>query len=65
MTFMWMHGLSRDIERLVGKEVYNQYGQEILDCLKRDCSEHWDIVRYPDDEEIIAVANAIIDYHNK
>ena len=65
MKFMWMHGLARDIEKLAGKEVYDKYGQEILDCLERDCWEHGELVRNPDDEEIMAVVNAIIDYYNK
>ena len=65
MSFMWMYGLARDIERLAGKEVYKQYGQEIIDCLKRVCREDdWEL-RSPADEEIIEVVNAVIEYHNK
>jgi hypothetical protein len=62
---MWMYGLARDIERLVGKEAYLKYGQEIIDCLRDDCEMDDHEMRYPSDEEIIAVVNEIVGYHNK
>lgn len=65
MSFMWMYGLARDIERLAGKEVYNKYGQEIIDYLRCDCEMDDHEMRYPSDEEIIAVINEIVGYYKK
>lgn len=65
MSFMWMYGLARDIERLAGKEVYQKYGQAIIDYLKDDCEMDNHEMRYPDDDEIIASVKSIIAYYNK
>jgi hypothetical protein len=63
MSFMWMYGLARDIERLAGVEIYKKYGQEIMECLKRDCSENWRVVRYPDDQEILDTIKDIVNFY--
>ena len=60
----WMCCTARDIERLGGEEVYKQYGQQILDYLKSQCSENWEIVRYPEDEEVVKAINEIVEYYN-
>lgn len=65
MSFMWMYGLARDIERLAGKEVYTKYGQDIIDCLKRICRDDDGELISPSDEEIIDVANAIVNYYKE
>ena len=65
MSFMWMYGLARDIERLTGKEIYQKYGQEIIDCLKHDCEMDDHEMRYPDDDEIITAVKSIVAYYNK
>ena len=65
MSFMWMYGLARDIERLAGKEVYAKYGQDIIDCLKRDCRDDDGELVSPSDEEIIDVVNAIVNYYKE
>lgn len=63
MSFMWMYGLARDIERLAGKEIYNKYGQEIIECLKQDCSENWVVVRSPDDQEILDTIEDVVNFY--
>ena len=45
--------VAQDIKKFVGEEIYKQFGQEIIDYLMSKCSEDFDIVRYPDDEEVI------------
>ena len=46
-------GLSNDIRRLAGDEVYDKIGQDVMDTLLARCSSNCKIVRYPDDEEIL------------
>ena len=65
MSFMWMYGLAIDIERLAGKEIYHQYGQEIIDCLKSSCRDDDGELISPEDDKIIKVVNAVVDYHSK
>lgn len=62
MSFMWMYGVARDIERLEGKEFYQQHGQEVIDYLK----PHWSVEEAsPEDEEIIEAINKVKEYHAK
>ena len=66
MSFMWIYGLARDIERLAGKEFYEQYGQEVIDYLKQEFSPHWSVEEIsPEDEEIVKAINKIKEYHAK
>lgn len=52
-------GLSNDIRRLAGDEVYDKIGQDVMDTLLARCSEHFEVVRYPDDEEILEVISKL------
>ena len=52
-------GLSNDIRRLAGDEGYDKIGQDIMDTLLARCSEHFEVVRYPDDEEILEAINEL------
>lgn len=47
--------VAQDIKRLAGEEFYKQYGQYVIDCVMTRCSEGLDIVRYPEDEEVLKV----------
>ena len=51
--------MSNDIRRLAGDEVYDKIGQDVMDTLLARCSSNFEIIRYPDDEEIIAVINEL------
>lgn len=47
--------MSNDIRRLAGDAVYDKIGKDVMDTLLARCFEHFEVVRYPDDEEILAV----------
>lgn len=48
-------GISNDIRRLAGDEIYDKIGQVAMDTLLARCSNGAEIVRYPDDEEIFEI----------
>ena len=58
---MWqlMRYIAQQIRALGGEDVYKQYGQQMIDSIKANCTENFgtEIVRYPEDEEIIEVIN--------
>lgn len=43
----------KDIVRFAGEEVYKQIGQQVIDALINLCSENFEIVRFPEDEEVL------------
>lgn len=65
MSFHWMRCVAQDIRKMAGDEIYQRYGQEIIDCLKRTCSENFEIARYPDDDEIGKAIEKAILHNNK
>lgn len=58
---MWhlMRYVAQQIRALGGEDVYKQYGQQMIDSIVSKCTENFgmEIVRYPEDEEIIEVIN--------
>ena len=58
---MWhlMRYIAQRIRVLGGEDVYKQYGQQMIDNIKANCTENFgtEITRYPDDEEIIESIN--------
>lgn len=58
---MWhlMGYIKQQIHKLGGSEVYQQYGQPMVDYVVDKCTMHFGtaIVKYPDDEEIIETIN--------
>ena len=63
MSFMFLHSVSQRIRELAGNDVYHKYGDEILECIKRDCYENGEEVRYPEDAEILVLADDIISFY--
>ena len=59
---MWhlMRYIAQQIRVLGGEDVYKQYGQQMIDSIKANCTENFgtEITRYPEDEEIVEVINA-------
>lgn len=58
-SWQWMCCVSEDIKRLAGKEFYYEHGQKVMNILRRNCSENFEIVSYPEDEEILAVIKEV------
>ena len=45
--------VKQDIIRFAGEEVYAPIGQQVIDALRNKCSENFELVRFPEDEEVI------------
>lgn len=50
---------AQDIERLVGQAVYRHIGQRTIYALQLLCSDSFGIVRYANDEDILATIDEI------
>ena len=46
--------LKQDIIDLTDEDTYDAYGQDIMAVLECMCSDLFEIVRYPNEEEILA-----------
>lgn len=47
--------LRQDIIDLTDEDTYDAYGQDVMAILECLCSENFEIVRYPSEEEILEV----------
>ena len=54
-------GLKQDIIQLAGQDVYDAYGQDVMAILECLCTENFEIVRYPNEEEILNVIKEVQD----
>lgn len=48
-------GVKDDIINLSNQETYDKYGQQILDILMNMCSENFEVVRWPEEQEVLDV----------
>lgn len=47
--------LQQDIINLTDEDTYHAYGQDVMAVLECMCSENFEIVRYPSEEDILEV----------
>ena len=52
--------VAQQIEKIAGKEFYKRHGKEVIDIIMAKCEYNFEIVRYPEDEEIVEVINEVI-----
>lgn len=45
--------LKQDIIDLTDEDTYHAYGQDVMAVLECECSDFFNIVRYPSEEEIL------------
>lgn len=60
MKWIFCMYIAQQIKKIAGKEVYEKYGQKIIDSITARCEENFEIVRYPEDDEILEVINEVI-----
>ena len=53
--------LQQDIIDLTDEDTYHAYGQDVMAVLECLCSENFEIVRYPSEEEILEVIKEVQD----
>lgn len=59
MSWNFCQYVAQQIEEIAGEEFYKKHGQEVLGLLMIQCEENFDIVRYPEDEEILILIEKI------
>lgn len=50
---------AEDIKRLAGEEIYKQIGQRVIYVLQVRCSENFELVRYANDDDVLAVIDLV------
>lgn len=53
--------LQQDIIDLTDEDTYHTYGQDVMAVLECLCSENFEIVRYPSEEEILEIIAEVQD----
>ena len=50
---------AQDIKRLAGEYVYKQIGQRVIYVLQIRCSENFELVKYADDDDVLATITLV------
>ena len=51
--------VAQQIELLYGPDIYHACGQDAIDILMTWCEENFEVIRYPDDDEIVEVIDRL------
>lgn len=51
--------VKQQVLEFAGEDFYKEHGEYIMDILMNNCSEDFEFVRYPEDEEIKLVINEV------